>query len=466
MSQRLVPRAPKPRGLYWDWLIVGAALTTACSFGTRWLYNYPPVNWRVIVLTARMRDFINPPPETIPTRSGPVAAPPTFALDPGTATLVATQQANAIPTDGAPPRAGTDAPQLTPAPTLSALAPSGFYPTAPPLDTSDLPRQVELTGARWEPQLLNNCAPATLTEALTYWGWRGTESDEPTWYASGKDVRWQLDIASVVKPQGGKDYNVMAYELADYAIEYAGLNALVRYGGDVDALRRLAANGIPVIVERGFREAEHEQAGGGRQGHYGLITGYDDVAGAFLLQDTFMGANYRRSYDQINRDWRAFNYLYLVIFPDERAQMVTNLLGPNADEATNYANALAKAQAETQSTSTAEEQAFAWFNVGTSLTLLGRYEEAALAYDRARSFNLLPWRMLWYQTGPYRAYYQAGRYADVIALADSVLATVRIEESYYWRGWHDTRKMMPRAPRPIFAPRWQSIPAGIPRWKL
>jgi hypothetical protein len=43
--------------------------------------------------------------------------------------------------------------------------------------------------------------------------------------------------------------------------------------------------------------------------------------------------------------------------------------------------------------------------------------------------------MLWYQTGPYRAYYQAGKYDDVIALATSILDVVPIEESFYWRGW-------------------------------
>ena len=43
--------------------------------------------------------------------------------------------------------------------------------------------------------------------------------------------------------------------------------------------------------------------------------------------------------------------------------------------------------------------------------------------------------MLWYQFGPYEAYYAAGRYDDVIALADATLATAKnLEESYYWRG--------------------------------
>ena len=48
-----------------------------------------------------------------------------------------------------------------------------------------------------------------------------------------------------------------------------------------------------------------------------------------------------------------------------------------------------------------------------------------------------PWRMLWYQTGPYKAYYYTGRYNDVITLATNALANMAepvLEESYYWRG--------------------------------
>jgi tetratricopeptide (TPR) repeat protein len=46
----------------------------------------------------------------------------------------------------------------------------------------------------------------------------------------------------------------------------------------------------------------------------------------------------------------------------------------------------------------------------------------------------LPWRMLWYQFGPYRAYYATERYEDVITLADATLAVAgNLEESFYWR---------------------------------
>jgi tetratricopeptide (TPR) repeat protein len=71
------------------------------------------------------------------------------------------------------------------------------------------------------------------------------------------------------------------------------------------------------------------------------------------------------------------------------------------------------------------------------------YANAAQAYDNA--FNLYaalpekerPWRLLWYQDGPFSAYYHMGRYQDVINLAHSTLINVDkpvLEETYYWRG--------------------------------
>ena len=43
--------------------------------------------------------------------------------------------------------------------------------------------------------------------------------------------------------------------------------------------------------------------------------------------------------------------------------------------------------------------------------------------------------MLWYQFGPYDAYYKTGRYEDVILLADVTLKDrPYFEESYYYKG--------------------------------
>ena len=62
------------------------------------------------------------------------------------------------------------------------------------------------------------------------------------------------------------------------------------------------------------------------------------------------------------------------------------------------------------------------------------FEMSAAAFDQARSIGL-PWRMLWYQFGPYEAYYQIGRYEDVIVLADVTLQDrPYFEESYFYMG--------------------------------
>ena len=44
---------------------------------------------------------------------------------------------------------------------------------------------------------------------------------------------------------------------------------------------------------------------------------------------------------------------------------------------------------------------------------------------------------MWYQTGPYWAYFYSGRYYDVINLADFTInnsSEPALEESFYWRG--------------------------------
>ena len=78
---------------------------------------------------------------------------------------------------------------------------------------------------------------------------------------------------------------------------------------------------------------------------------------------------------------------------------------------------------------------YAWFNLGTSYTLLGQYKKAATAFDQASSVGGgLPWRFLWYQFWPYEAYYNVGNYTNVMALVSTTLQTTPyVEETVYWR---------------------------------
>jgi tetratricopeptide (TPR) repeat protein len=174
-----------------------------------------------------------------------------------------------------------------------------------------------------------------------------------------------------------------------------------------------------------------------------VVTAYDDARQTFTVQDTYIQPDLSVSYDQFLHDWRAFNFTYLVIYPPGKDVIVRQLMGEALDVKVSYQQAAQKASDEIFALG-GVDQYFAWFNRGSSLVGLQDYAGAAEAYDEA--FALYPsipeaerpWRMLWYQTGPYFAYFYTGRYYDVLNLADTTLNAMQsdrnLEESYYWRG--------------------------------
>jgi tetratricopeptide (TPR) repeat protein len=215
---------------------------------------------------------------------------------------------------------------------------------------------------------------------------------------------WQGDqytIAEALKPNR-RDKNMRWDEMVYYVQSQAGwLQATFRVGGDIRLLKRILANGLPVIVEKGTDIPEY-----GWAGHYLLLTGYDDDAQTFTAQDSFVAADQPVAYSTLDTYWQSFNRLYILVYPPEDQAKVQALLGPDADESSNRLQALSTAQEETQAD---PQNAYAWWNLGSNLNYFDRFAEAATAFDQARTLGL-PWRMIWYQFGPYRAYYNVGRY--------------------------------------------------------
>lgn len=284
-------------------------------------------------------------------------------------------------------------------------APSPVPPTMPPMPT--LPASAALTGLRHEYQTWNNCGPATISMALSFFEAAGG----------------QVEAARVLKPDPD-DKNVGPDELAAYA-RSQGFGAVVRVNGTQGGLRALLAAGFPVIVETWFIPEP-----GDEMGHYRLLTGYDDGAGVFLAADSYEGPDLRLPMADFDALWRVFNRSFIVIFPPDRASKVDALLGPDRDDAAMFAAAAARARAELD----AGPDAFGWFNLGSSLVGLGDMPAAAEAFDQARALGL-PWRMLWYQFGPFEAYAATSRWPDVAALAEANLANAdNLEESLYWLG--------------------------------
>jgi len=120
----------------------------------------------------------------------------------------------------------------------------------------------------------------------------------------------------------------------------------------------------------------------------------------------------------------------MVVHRSDQAAAVASIIGENMDDQTMFNNALYTATLERNLD---RNDPYAWFNMGSSLVGLGRYDEAALAFDQARILGL-PWRLLWYQFTPFEAYLQVGRYDDVVDLADKVLAKTATEEAFYYKG--------------------------------
>ena len=379
-------------------LVLAIVIPVFCLLGVI-IYNLPPVYdrlaWRVEALKAEILYGLNPPQQVVfvPSGSTQDVSTPTLIRPTATPTIIlATDQ----PT-----------PTMTPAPTET-------------LTPTPLPAETVLEGIRHEYQTWNNCGPANLAMALSFWGWQGT----------------QRDTAPILKPND-RDKNVMPYEMEAFVDEQTELLAVVRVGGDMQLLKAFIASGFPVIVEKGFEGPNFD----GWMGHYQVVSGFDDSQQVFFVQDSYKGANLKIAYPDFEEQWRAFNYTYILIYPVERRDQVLQILGFQAFDNFNNRFAEQKARAETTSLS-GRAQYFAWYNLGTNLVALQDYAAAATAYDAAFANypNLpeaeRPWRMLWYQTGPYFAYYYTGRYQDVIDLATTTLDTMSesiLEESFYWR---------------------------------
>ncbi|HEX2035104.1 MAG TPA: C39 family peptidase, partial [Chloroflexota bacterium] len=256
----------------------------------------------------------------------------------------------------------------------------------------------------------NNCGPATITMATSHFGRAET----------------QAQAAPVLKPNPN-DKNVGPDELVAY-VRSLGLQAQWRVGGDIERMKLLLANDIPVVVETWFTPEPNDG-----MGHYRLLVGYDDAAGRFITYDSYQqpGVNVPLPYGPFDADWRIFNRTYVPVYPAEKAEVVAAILGDDVDDRVMWERALAVAQ---QESGARPNDPFAWFNMGTSLTGLGRSGEAVAAFDRARALRL-PWRMLWYQFQPFEAYLAEGRVNDVLTLTGANLEqTADLEESHYYRG--------------------------------
>lgn len=396
-----------------------------CCLGSAVAVFLPPIHQRLSWHTGNawvsLVRWLNPPQQ--------VVFIPQQGATPGLVETLVQLTMTAVPTLRVSPQsnqpATVSAPVETPIPASTRWLPSAT--PAPTLTSTAIPESMLLEGVRHEPQQFNNCGPASLSMALSYWGWQGNQNDTRLFLRPNRQV---------------DDKNVSPSEMVAFVQSFTGLQAVTRVGADLQTLKRFLAAGFPLLIEEG-----HDPQDDWWMGHYLVLNGYDDSTQQFTTQDSLLGSpDAKVSYQALLDHWRDFNFVYLVIYPPERQQQVFNLLGAQAEVASAWHEAAVRAQAETSALK-GRSELFAWFNLGASLAGQQQYEMAAQAFDQAFAIyarlpedkthpDSRPFRLMWYRFEPYEAYYHTGRYQDVIRLADTTFMWVGrpvLEESFYWR---------------------------------
>lgn len=383
----------------------------------------PAQQQRVISIVSFMEAFLpshpnigDALPTVMPAQVGDLSADDLLNLALSTPIALENLSSTIVPTSIAP--SNVLLPTITPI--IEAITPAISTPTlvptpAPvPIDiVPTVPASGRLYGFRYEQQTWNNCGPASITTALSYYGWQ--EDQE---YAR-----------RIMRPDR-EDKNVSPNEMVAFVNQQSNIRALWRIGGTLDIIRLLVANDFPVIIGTGYMPEGYDWLG-----HYQTVVGFE--GDTFYVYDSFIGTGnngegYARLSTEVDRDWQHFNRRFIVLYPLDREVNLFSLLGQHANANQSAELAFEVAQQEARIN---PSDGFSWFNMGSSLVALGRYEEAASAFDRATQVEL-PWRMLWYQFEPYEAYFNTGRYSDVLIMVQANLNNggQYVEETYYWQG--------------------------------
>lgn len=292
-------------------------------------------------------------------------------------------------------RTSKGTPSVTPTPTISVVKPPTTY---------------VIPSSGHVAQTFNNCGPATLSMVMSYFGKQVSQ-----------DVLRE-EMRPFNNPQGGvDDKSIFANEFVTHA-QKNGFEALHRPNGDINLLKKLIANDIPVVLRTWLHPDED-------MGHFRVVRGYDDSRNVLIQDDSYEGKDLEYSYDTFLSMWQPFNYGYIVVYPKEKAPVVEALLGKEIDEKVAYQNSIQRADREIESGST-----LARFNKSTAYYHLGEYAKSIQEYENVR--DQLGYRTLWYQVEPFEAYLEVGQYDTVIDLATTVInsGNTAFSELYYFRG--------------------------------
>ncbi len=286
-----------------------------------------------------------------------------------------------------------------------------------------------LPGSKWIAQTFNNCGPATTSMVLQYFGYDVSQSETKSKLRTNED-----------------DKNVFTYEMADYMRKDYGVESKLLYGGDINLLKKLIANGFYVVVENWLHPNEDI-------GHVTIIRGFDDEQGVLIADDSYIGNNITYPYEQFSKtQWKAFNYEYLPVYKAGSEDLLRAIVGSSWEEKTMYKKAAEKAESEIAKD---QNDMHAWFNLGTSRYGLKDYQAAKQAFEKSHSLGW-PRRMLWYQIQPIQTfntlgeYQKALEYADIALWSNDSFAEVHLEKAIAYKGLGNKQKAREEVDRALF----------------
>lgn len=261
-------------------------------------------------------------------------------------------------------------------------------------------------------QSFNNCGPASLSMALRFYGINVSQGE------LGQALR-PYQVA------GGDndDKSVTLEELAEKSKEY-GFVPFHRPMGNEEVVKQFIASGMPVITRTWLTATDDI-------GHYRVIKGYDEASGTYIQDDSLQNKNLSYTYAEFNEIWKKFNYEYLILVPQEKVELVNQILGENVDEKVAWQSAV---ENSLDQLSANPNDIDAGFNLSVAYYNIGEYQKSTEEFEKVE--NLLPFRTLWYQIEPIKAYYELGNYDRVIQITDRVLGyhNRAFSELYMLRG--------------------------------
>jgi tetratricopeptide (TPR) repeat protein len=246
-------------------------------------------------------------------------------------------------------------------------------------------------------QTFNNCGPASLSMALSYYGIRASQQE------LGQALRPYQNSAG-----DNDDKSTMLYEMAEKSKDY-GLIPFHRPMGDINMLKMFIEYDIPVITRTILNDKEDI-------GHYRVIKGYDDKTQQITQDDSYEGKNLKYSYDDFNKIWKWFDYEYLVLVPKDKLQIAEKIIGENVDVKTSWNNAIKLSQQQLEEN---PNDVYARFNLSVAYYNVGEFVKSVYEFEQVE--NKLSPRTLWYQIEPIQAYYQLKNYDRVMQITDKIL---------------------------------------------